>query len=260
MEHDREYWTRHARAWLASAMTQANYSRRHRPSRGTPGYRASSLRRCDLQPQRRDDLYLGETVVEKWLITAEPRSRIPLNLYRPRNTAGRIPAPVLTSGHGDSRSVAHMGCVARTCAHAGVACLLADPLGEEERHREERPGTRTYYEQDAAYRSEIAERPVMGKLVLDAMRGPDFLETPDWVDAGRVAVAGNSFGGEVAGWLFALEPHLRAARSRAGASPTSPLLYPPANTARACPATSCAPFAAGLVFCASGPSTPPSSC
>ncbi len=55
----------------------------------------------------------------------------------------------------------------------------------------------------------MAGRSVMGKFVFDAMRSLDFLETLGWVDTDRLGVAGNSLGGAVAGWLFALEPRLR---------------------------------------------------
>jgi len=74
---------------------------------------------------------LGDTVVEKWLIRAEAGSRIPLALYRPRQATGRLPAVVMTCGHGGSKSTPRNVYVARLYAAAGVACLLADPLGEE---------------------------------------------------------------------------------------------------------------------------------
>lgn len=159
-----------------------------------------------LASTRRGELDLGDVVVERWVFTAEPGSRIPLNLYRPRQASGRIPAIVMTCGHGDSKSVPHMSYVAQVYARAGVACLLADPLGEEERHAAGDIGTRAHDAMDVAYRSELASRSVMGKFVFDAMRALDFLEALDWVDPGRLGVAGNSLGGAVAGWLFALEP------------------------------------------------------
>lgn len=150
-------------------------------------------------------------VVEKWLYTAEPGSRIPANLYRPRAITGRVPAIIMTCGHGDSKSLAHMQVVARTYARAGVACLLADPLGEEERHPQGRMGTREHDEAWVVETTQAAGRPVMGKLVFDAMRGLDFLETREWVDSTRLGVAGNSLGGAVVGWVWALEPRLRLA-------------------------------------------------
>jgi dienelactone hydrolase len=165
--------------------------------------------RCDIAPEYRGNIDLGDIVVEKWLITAEPGSRIPCNMYRPRRITESIPAIVMTCGHGGSKSVSHMNYVARTYALAGVACLVADPLGEEERHHEGGMGTRAHDTKEVAYRCEVAGRSVMGKFVFDAMRCIDFLETLDWVDTDRLGVAGNSLGGAVAGWMFALEPRLR---------------------------------------------------
>ena len=165
--------------------------------------------RCALCAEKRGELDIGELVVEKWLYTAEPGSRIPATLYRPKPVDGRLPAMVLTCGHGSSKSVVHMSMVARSWARAGVACLLADPLGEEERHVEGLMGTRAHDAPDVAYRTELAGRSVMGKMVFDAMRGLDFLEALDWVDGARLGAGGNSLGGAVAAWLFALEPRLR---------------------------------------------------
>lgn len=163
-----------------------------------------------LAAEKRGELDLGDgTVVEKWLYTAEPGSRIPANLYRPVKIGVSVPAIVLTCGHGGSKSIVHLQVVARTYARAGLVCLLADPLGEEERHPQGRLGTREHDEQWVIEATQAAGRAVMGKLVFDAMRGLDFLESLDWVDNGRLGVAGNSLGGTVAGWLFALEPRLR---------------------------------------------------
>ena len=168
--------------------------------------------RGELSAEGRGELTLGDgVVVEKWLYTAEPGSRIPANLYRPGSVSGRIPAIVMTCGHGGSKSPAHMQYVARIYARAGVACLLADPLGEEERHPQGRLGTREHDEDWVVEATQSAGRPVMGKLVFDAMRGLDFLEALDWIDATRLGVAGNSLGGAVAGWVWALEPRLRMA-------------------------------------------------
>ncbi len=168
--------------------------------------------RGDLVAEKRGALDLGDgVVVEKWLYTAEPGSRVPSNLYRPARVAGRIPAIVMTCGHGDSKSLAHMQYVARTYARAGVACLLADPLGEEERHPQGGMGTREHDEAWVVEATQAAGRPVMGKLVFDAMRGFDFLDSLDWIDPTRLGVAGNSLGGAVAGWVWALEPRLRMA-------------------------------------------------
>ena len=45
MKHDCEFWTRHVEAWHAGELTQREYCRRHRLTKGTFGYWASKLRR-----------------------------------------------------------------------------------------------------------------------------------------------------------------------------------------------------------------------
>ena len=45
MKHDCEFWVRHVEAWRASELTQREYSRRHRLTKGTLGYWASKLKR-----------------------------------------------------------------------------------------------------------------------------------------------------------------------------------------------------------------------
>jgi hypothetical protein len=86
---------------------------------------------------------------------------------------------------------------------------MADPLGEEERHFQGRLGTREHDQLGVDTEAARMGRMVMGKLVFDAMRGIDFLETREWVDPARLGAAGNSLGGAVASWLFGLEPRLR---------------------------------------------------
>ena len=44
MKHDREFWNHHVENWRASGLTQREYCRRHRLTKGTLGYWASSLK------------------------------------------------------------------------------------------------------------------------------------------------------------------------------------------------------------------------
>lgn len=46
MKHNREFWTRHVKAWRASGLTQAQYCRRHGLLKGTLGYWGWTLKKA----------------------------------------------------------------------------------------------------------------------------------------------------------------------------------------------------------------------
>lgn len=163
-----------------------------------------------LAAEARGTLERPGLVVEKWVWTAEPGSRVPAVLYRPAAPEGPLPGVVLTCGHGDSKSQWYMNYIGQLYATLGLACLALDPIGEEERHSEARMGTRAHDPAPVIERAAAAGRPIMGKLVFDTMRGVDFLAARDDIDAGRLAVAGNSLGGAKAGWMLALDQRLVA--------------------------------------------------
>lgn len=167
--------------------------------------------RVPLEAERRGQVEWDGIVIEKWVFTSEPGSRVPAVLYRPKQLSGKIPAIVLTFGHGGSKSQWQYNYGGLLYAKLGLACLAMDPIGEEERHRQGRLGTRAHDPKDVSERADRAGRLVMGKLVFDTMRGIDFLLQRDWIDSERIGVAGNSLGGAKAGWMAALEPRIKLA-------------------------------------------------
>ncbi|MCH9656681.1 MAG: acetylxylan esterase [Planctomycetes bacterium] len=164
-----------------------------------------------LKSEKRGELETDGTVIEKWVFTSEPGSKIPAVLYRPKSLTKPAPAIVLTYGHGGSKSQWQYNYAALAYARAGLICLAIDPLGEEERNIKGRLGTRAHDPKAVHERALAANRPIMGKLVFDTMRGIDFLCQRDDVDQSRIGVAGNSLGGAVASWMAALEPRLKLA-------------------------------------------------
>ena len=164
-----------------------------------------------LAPEKRGELERDGIVVEKWVFTTEPGSRVPAVLYRPKNPTGRMPAIVLTFGHGGSKSQWQYNYAGQLFARLGLACLAMDPIGEEERHRQGKLGTRAHDPKSVSDRADRAGRLIMGKLVFDTMRGIDFLEARDDIDHDRIGVAGNSLGGAKASWMAALEPRIKMA-------------------------------------------------
>ena len=164
-----------------------------------------------LQSEKRGEWEFDGTVIEKWVFTSEPGSKVPAVLYRPQSLTKPAPAIVLTYGHGGSKSQWQYNYAALAYARAGLICLAIDPLGEEERNIKGRLGTRAHDPKSVHERALAANRPIMGKLVFDTMRGIDFLSQRDDVDHSRIGVAGNSLGGAVASWMAALEPRLKMA-------------------------------------------------
>jgi hypothetical protein len=167
--------------------------------------------RVPLNVERRGQVELDDIVIERWVFTSEPGSKVPAVLYRPKHSAQKMPAIVLTFGHGGSKSQWQYNYAGLAYAKLGLACLAMDPLGEEERNRSGQLGTREHDPKPVSDRADQAGRLIMGKLVFDTMRGIDFLLERDDIDADRLGVAGNSLGGAKAGWMAALEPRIRMA-------------------------------------------------
>jgi dienelactone hydrolase len=168
--------------------------------------------RVPLNAQRRGGFECDGLVIEKWVFTSEPGSDVPAVLYRPKHASEqKLPAMVMTFGHGGSKSQAEYGYTAQAFARLGMACLTLDPIGEEERHLEGRMGTRAHDLESVDSRARAAGRLIMGKLVFDTMRGVDFLLEREDIDPARIGVSGNSLGGAKAGWMAALEPRLAVA-------------------------------------------------
>jgi cephalosporin-C deacetylase-like acetyl esterase len=165
--------------------------------------------RCDLAPEPRGQFERDGVVIERWIWTSEPGSRVPSVLYRPSDPEGKIPAMVITCGHGGSKSQWSLTYIGQTYARLGVACLVLDPIGEEERHIRGEMGTRAHDPEPVHNCADHAGRLIMGKLVFDTMRGIDFLHTRSDIDFDCIGIAGNSLGGAKATWMLALEPRLR---------------------------------------------------
>jgi len=165
----------------------------------------------ELHAEPRGSLTHEGLVIEKWILTSEPGSRMPVLLYRPAQPGARRPALVLTHGHGGSKSRAFNQYAAQLYARLGLAVVVNDPIGEEERNIAGKLGSRAHDDARADARAAAAGRLIMGKLVFDTMRAIDWLLTRPDIDPARVGVAGVSNGGAQATWLAALEPRLKAA-------------------------------------------------
>jgi dienelactone hydrolase len=167
--------------------------------------------RVPLAPESRGEVEHDGVVIEKWIFTSEPGSRVPAVLYRPKNPPGPMPAIVFTYGHGGSKSSWSYNYAALLYAKLGVATLAMDPIGEEERNLKGATATRAHDAKGVSERCDAAGRLIMGKFIFDTMRAVDFLMTRKDIAHDRIGIAGNSLGGATGGWVAALETRLRMA-------------------------------------------------
>lgn len=161
--------------------------------------------RVPLDAQFRGQSQHDGIVIEKWVFTSEPGSKIPALLYRPVAADQRLPAVVLTFGHSGAKSYWADDYTSQLYARMGVAVLAMDSLGEGERDPRGRVGTRAHDLPSVHERSDRVGRLIMGKLVFDTMRGVDFLLERDDIDASRIGVVGTSLGGATASWVLAMD-------------------------------------------------------
>jgi dienelactone hydrolase len=167
--------------------------------------------RVPLAAEKRGEIEQDGILIEKWIFTSEPGSRVPAVLYRPKSPKEKMPAIVLTYGHGCSKSQWAYNYAGQLYAKLGLAVLAIDPLGEEERSATGKMGTREHDDKATDARAAKAGRMIMGKLVFDTMRGIDFLLERDDIDPDRIGVVGHSLGGAAAGWMAALDPRVKMA-------------------------------------------------
>ena len=164
-----------------------------------------------LHAESRGVLEHNGLVIEKWVLTTEPGCRMPVLLYRPVKPVAKMPALVVTHGHGGSKSRTFNQYTGQLYARLGLAVVVIDPIGEEERHIAGKMGSRAHDDAGNDARAAKAGRLIMGKLVFDSMRAIDWLLTRTDIDPARIGVGGSSNGGAQATWLAALEPRIKVA-------------------------------------------------
>jgi dienelactone hydrolase len=133
--------------------------------------------------------------------------RVPAILYRPKQRQGKVPALIVVNGHGGDKYSWYAFYAGVLYARAGAAVLTFDPLGEGERHRERRSGTRAH-DQKLEPR-EMAQR-LGGQLITDVLQAAAYLRSRPEVDPRRVGAMGYSLGSFLTALTGAIDPDLRA--------------------------------------------------
>jgi len=149
-------------------------------------------------------------VIEKVTYQAEPSSTVTANVYRPADLpAQRLPALILPSGHGGSKSSPYNQYLGQMYAKAGCIVLAFDPIGEEERDEGGRLAIRGHRIEHRIDRCLAMGRSTIDKMVYDTVRGIDYLVSRPDVDPQRLACAGHSLGGTLTEYVTALDERVR---------------------------------------------------
>lgn len=156
--------------------------------------------------------------VEKILYESRPGCLVSAHLYVPKGLEGRAPAVLATCGHSDVGKLEplYQGFCQRL-VRSGFVVLIIDPFNQGERDQYHR----------LAERSAVANcchaHNMMGKQLeltgdwfgmwraWDGIRGLDYLLSRPEVDRTRVGLTGNSGGGTMTTWLWAMEPRFSMA-------------------------------------------------
>jgi len=158
-----------------------------------------------LAPKVISDEDMGTYIRRKVSIQVQDGDRMPMYLLIPKNRRGPVPAIICfygtTGGAGKETTVGLSGGrpgsppdknrgFAVTMVNAGFVAVAADYLRDGERIS---PGRRPYDTTD--FYREFPNWSIHGKDAWDTSRAIDYLETLDFVDAGKIGMTGHSYGG-----------------------------------------------------------------
>jgi dienelactone hydrolase len=133
--------------------------------------------------------------------------RIPAIVYWPEERRGKVPALIVVNGHGGDKFSWYAFYSGLLYARGGAAVLTFDPIGEGERNRLRRSGTRDH---DRRVEPEEMARRMGGLLVTDLMQAVSYLSKREEVDTARIGAMGYSLGSFVLSLTGAIEPRLHA--------------------------------------------------
>lgn len=156
-------------------------------------------------------------LIQKVIYDSLPGFHVTANLFLPKSGHGPLPAVLYTPGHYPMGKVEAWN-LAGNMARNGIAVLVYDPIGEGERLQYFDPasgkslaGQPTGEHTEASVQIALTGEHIARYFIWDAMRGLDYLESREDIDATRLGALGCSGGGTVTAYLAALDPRVKAA-------------------------------------------------
>ncbi len=157
--------------------------------------------------------------IEKYILTSEPGSEMPVYLCIPKDAELPCPAMICLQGHttgmhfsigvekeNEDREMIDDGDrdFAIGCMKRGIVALCIEQRSFGERGERQQKMVSPHQCHDAVMHSLMLGKTLLGERVFDVDRGIDFLETRKEIDNTRIGVMGNSGGGTVSIYSAAL--------------------------------------------------------
>ena len=134
--------------------------------------------------------------------------RVPAIVYHPAGaTITRHPAIIIVNGHGGDKSSWYDYWAGILYARAGAIVLTYDPIGEFERHWQQRSGTRQH---DTTLEPADLARRLAGLMITDILQSVRYLAQRTDVDPKNIAVIGYETGSFMSALTCALDTSIHA--------------------------------------------------
>ncbi|UCH63608.1 MAG: acetylxylan esterase, partial [Fidelibacterota bacterium] len=146
-------------------------------------------------------------IMERVSYGSQSGLRIPAILYLPKKHSGNIPALIVVNGHGGDKYSWYAFYSGILYARAGAAVLTFDPIGEGERNKERKSGTRDH---DILQEPREMGKKMGGLLITDVMQAISYLSQRPEVDSNRIAAMGYSLGSFITSLAGAIDTRLNA--------------------------------------------------
>jgi len=148
----------------------------------------------------------ADVVAERVSYSTQFGMRVPAIVYSPREHHRELPALIIVNGHGGDKYSWYSFYSGILYAQAGAVVLTYDAIGEGERNRQRKSGTRTH---DTRQEPRQMGQRLGGLMATDLMQAVSYLSQRADVDPERIGACGYSMGSFVLAVTGAIDERLQ---------------------------------------------------